>query len=146
MSLEFEQLEKRVSNLEEVTRSLNENLVTISNNIQAIRRDLVGSSDSLVEGALPELRSSAKGLNLRLEVLEKKYDDLVLLERDVNYHTRKLDKINKELEIGLFTGKQKEETLEFISIFKGSNKILWGILALLPIIFTIINAYVVLGK
>lgn len=146
MSLEFEQLEKRVSNVEEVTRSLNENLVTISNNIQAIRRDLVGSSDSLVEGALPELRSSVKGLNLRLEVLEKKYDDLVLLERDVNYHTRKLDKINKELEIGLFTGKQKEETLEFISIFKGSNKILWGILALLPIIFTIINAYVVLGK
>lgn len=146
MSLEFEQLEKRISNVEEVTRSLNENLVTISNNIQAIRRDLVGSSDSLVEGALPELRSSVKGLNLRLEVLEKKYDDLVLLERDVNYHTRKLDKINKELEIGLFTGKQKEETLEFISIFKGSNKILWGILALLPIIFTIINAYVVLGK
>lgn len=146
MSLEFEQLAKRVSNVEEVTRSLNENLVTISNNIQAIRKDLVGSSDSLVEGALPELRSSVKGLNLRLEVLEKKYDDLVLLERDVNYHTRKLDKINKELEIGLFTGKQKEETLEFISIFKGSNKILWGILALLPIIFTIINTYVVLGK
>lgn len=146
MNLEFEQLAKRVSNVEEVTRSLNENLVTISNNIQAIRKDLVGSSDSLVEGALPELRSSVKGLNLRLEVLEKKYDDLVLLERDVNYHTRKLDKINKELEIGLFTGKQKEETLEFISIFKGSNKILWGILALLPIIFTIINTYVVLGK
>lgn len=146
MSLEFEQLEKRVSNLEEVTKNLNDNLVTISNNIQAIRRDLVGSPDSLVEGALPELRKGMKDLMIRLELLEKRSDDFILLERDVSYHTRKLAKIDKELEIGLFTGKQKEETLEFISIFKGSNKLLWGILALIPIIFTVINAYVILSN
>lgn len=146
MNLPLQQLEERVKNLEEVSKTLTENISSIANNIQAIRRDLIGSSDSLVEGALPDLRKSVKELGIKIELVQKRSDNLILLERDISYNSRRLDNITNDLEDGLLTKKEKEETLEFINVFKGSNKVLWTLLAIIPIIVTIVNVIIFFNK
>lgn len=107
--------EKRIEKLEEITLALSKDLSEISHNMQAIRRELVGSKDGITEGALPRI-------NRKLESDE--------------------DRIT-QLEANGFTTKERDRILHVVSFFEGWKVVIALLVYIAPIlalILTIIGA------